>query len=336
MLSIAVNAFLENSAPLIDVRSPAEFEQGHIPGASNLPLFSNEERCLIGTTHKQLGSNAATQLGLELVGPRLGKLAEEIRGAAPEGNLKIYCWRGGMRSGSVGWLAKTIGLEVQLLDGGYKRFRNWALALFEQQWPLQILGGGTGSGKTEVLQAIAQKGGAMVDLEALASHRGSSFGALGLPAQPSSEHFENCLAICLHKQQGKSVIWLEAESAQVGRCRIPNGIWKQMQTAPLVLLERPKLERISLLVEVYGRQEIEGLIEATQRLSRRLGPQRTAIAVANIRNGNLEAACAEILDYYDRYYIKELQKRQMGFRRIAGEGKTAETIAEMLMQLEGA
>jgi tRNA 2-selenouridine synthase len=236
----------------------------------------------------------------------------------------------------VGWLAKTIGLEVQLLDGGYKRFRNWALALFEQQWPLQILGGGTGSGKTEVLQAIAQKGGAMVDLEALASHRGSSFGALGLPAQPSSEHFENCLAICLHKQQGKSVIWLEAESAQVGRCRIPNGIWSQMQTAPLVLLERPKPERINLLVEVYGRQEIEGLIEATQRLSRRLGPQRTAIAVANIRNGNLEAACAEILDYYDRYYIKELQKRQMGFKRIAGEGKNAETIAEMLMQLEGA
>jgi tRNA 2-selenouridine synthase len=122
----------------------------------------------------------------------------------------------------------------------------------------------------------------------------------------------------------------------VGRCRIPNGIWKQMQTAPLVLLERSKAERINLLVEVYGRQEIEGLIEATQRLSRRLGPQRTANAIANIRNGNLEAACAEILDYYDRYYIKELQKRQMGFKRIAGEGKTAETIAEMLLLPEGA
>jgi tRNA 2-selenouridine synthase len=241
-----------------------------------------------------------------------------------------------MRSSSVAWLAKTVGIDVQLLAGGYKSVRNWVLAQFELSWPICLLGGGTGSGKTAVLQALAKRGAAVVDLEKLANHRGSSFGGLGLPKQPSVEHFENCLAIELRGINGMAPLWLEAESAQVGRCRIPNGIWKQMQLAPLVVLERPKEERIAMLVEVYGTQCPMGLIEATERLSRKLGPQRTATALSSIRNGDLSRACAEILDYYDRSYTSELARRQSSIERLDGGGKSIENIAQLLMELRAA
>ena len=331
-----MNAFLANPAPLLDVRSPGEYEQAHIPGAKNLPLFSNQERAAVGSCFKREGSKVAVKLGLELVAPRLPELANQLEAEAKNGHLRLYCWRGGMRSSSVAWLAKTVGIDVQLLAGGYKSFRNWALAQFELSWPICLLGGGTGSGKTAVLQALAKRGAAVVDLEKLANHRGSSFGGLGLPKQPSVEHFENCLAIELRGVNGMAPLWLEAESAQVGRCRIPHGIWKQMQLAPLVVLERPKEERIAMLVEVYGSQCPKGLIEATERLSRKLGPQRTATALSSIRNGDLSRACAEILDYYDRSYTSELARRQSSIERLDGGGKSIENIAQLLMELGAA
>ncbi|MFS6818695.1 rhodanese-like domain-containing protein [Synechococcus lacustris Tous-12m] len=153
-----MNAFLANPAPLLDVRSPGEYEQAHIPGAKNLPLFSNEERADVGSCFKREGSKVAVKLGLELVAPRLLELANQLEAEAKNGHLRLYCWRGGMRSSSVAWLAKTVGIDVQLLAGGYKSFRNWALAQFELSWPICLLGGGTGSGKTAVLQALAKRG----------------------------------------------------------------------------------------------------------------------------------------------------------------------------------
>jgi tRNA 2-selenouridine synthase len=334
---IAVSEFLDTESPLIDVRSPAEYDKGHIPGAINLPLFNNDDRAAIGTKYKQSGSKEAVELGLAIVGPRLADLAKELNQAAPTAKLRLYCWRGGMRSNSVAWLAKMIGCEAFVLDGGYKRFRNWALTLFGDPWPIRLLGGSTGSGKTMVLQMLAQKGAAVIDLEAIAHHRGSSYGGLGLPEQPSVEHFENCIALRLYRYAGRKTLWLEAESAQVGSCRIPNGLWQQMQQAPMVLLERSKSERIRNLVETYGGQSQQDLINATERLSRRLGPQRTEKAICSIRNGQLDKACAEILDYYDRSYTAEFQRRQLnckaGIVRVDASGKSLETIAMVLLQL---
>lgn len=315
-----VEAFLAAAGPLIDLRSPAEFAQGHIPGATNLPLFDNDERAEIGTLYKQQGRQAAVLHGLALVGPRMVSLGTALLAALAEHRtassaaaqphnapcLRLHCWRGGMRSGSVAWLAGQLDLPVLLLGGGYKAYRHWVLELFERPWPLRLLGGRTGCGKTDLLLALRQQGVAVLDLEGRAHHRGSSFGALGLPPQPSSEHYENLLAADLASLQGADEIWLEAESSQVGRCRIPAGLWRQMKEAPALEIQRPLEQRVSQLVAIYGLQDPAGLAEATQRIAKRLGPQRTALALEAIAAADWASACRQMLDYYDRCYDHDL------------------------------
>lgn len=307
--SLPVERFLAGEGALLDVRSPAEFAHGHIPSAHNLPLFSDAERAEIGTLYKQQGRQIAVQHGLALIGPRLSDLAAALQAAAdrqPGQPLRLHCWRGGLRSASVAWLAETCGLSVLLLEGGYKRYRRWVLELFERPWPLRLLGGRTGTGKTALLHALAEQGVAVLDLEGRANHRGSSFGALGLPPQPSSEHYENLLATDLAPLASAREIWLEAESSLVGRCRIPIGLWRQMKMAPALEVRRPLTWRIAQLVAVYGNQDPAGLEAATRRIARRLGPQRTAVALEAITAGDWPTACAQMLDYYDRCYDHDL------------------------------
>ena len=309
--SLTVDAFLAAGGPLVDVRSPGEFDQGHIPQAINLPLFSDGQRAQVGTCYKQQGRQAAVLLGLALVGPRLQELAQGLSALAQPGQpLRLHCWRGGMRSSSMAWLASSLELPVLLLDGGYKAFRRWVLACFERPLPLLLLAGRTGTGKTDLLQALAVRGQAVVDLEGLANHRGSSFGGLGMAPQPSSEHYENLLAASLLALQGRSPIWLEAESAQVGRCRIPAALWRQMGEAPAIEIQRSQQERVGQLVATYGPHGQEALGTATARISRRLGPQRSAAALAAIEASDWAGACAQMLDYYDRCYDHELSLRQ--------------------------
>lgn len=306
---LPIEAFLAARGPVLDVRSPAEFAQGHIPGARNLPLFDDAGRAAVGTAYRQQGRQAAIALGLELVGPRLAELGAQLRRLGGGGPLRLHCWRGGLRSGSMAWLAALQEQEVVLLAGGYKAFRRWVLAAFERPWPLRLLGGRTGTGKTDLLLALQRRGVAVVDLEGLAQHRGSSFGGLGLPPQPSSEQFENRLAIALQPLTAAAEIWLEAESAQVGRCRIPAGLWRAMQAAPVLEVRRPLAERIAQLVAVYGGQDPAALAAATERIGRRLGPQRTAAALAAIASRDWPSACAAMLEYYDRCYDHELSRR---------------------------
>jgi len=310
--SLPITDFLAGEGPILDVRSPSEFAQGHIPGASNLPLFDDAERAEIGTLYKQLGRQAAVMRGLALVGPRMADLANALHQAAvgPE-PLRLHCWRGGMRSASVALLARQLDLSVLLLDGGYKAYRRWVLELFEQPWPLRLLGGRTGCGKTELLLALGERGVAMVDLEGLAHHRGSSFGALGLPPQPSSEHYENRLAAALSRLKGSTAIWLEAESSQVGRCRIPIGLWRQMQTAPVLEVQRPMEQRVAHLLTIYGVHDPQAVADATRRIGKRLGPQRTAAALEAIAAGDGATACLQMLDYYDRCYDHELGQHRV-------------------------
>jgi tRNA 2-selenouridine synthase len=215
-----------------------------------------------------------------------------------------------MRSASVAWLAQQIDLKPRLLQGGYKSYRRWAQGRFEQIWPLRVMGGRTGTGKTDLLLAMAARGAAVVDLEGLANHRGSSFGGLGLPDQPSTEHYENQLAEALdqHQRRGATAIWLEAESIQVGRCRIPKALFDQIQEAPVLEIQRDLGERVSQLVQVYGHQGGAALAEATERISRRLGPQRTKEALEAIAREDWASACRATLDYYDRCYDHELAR----------------------------
>lgn len=309
----AVETFLEARGPVLDVRSPAEFAQGHIPGALNLPLFSDAERAELGTAYRQQGHQEAVALGLRLVGPRLEQLAaglgRALAGREQGAMLRLHCWRGGLRSASVAWLAGLLNQPVLLLEGGYKCYRRWVLERFEQPWPLRLLAGRTGTGKTDLLLAMADQGAAVVDLEALAHHRGSSFGGLGMPPQPSCEHYENRLALALWQRRHAAVIWLEAESAQVGRCRIPTGLWRQMKLAAAVEISRPLEHRVERLVAAYGQQGEQALALATERIARRLGPQRTHAALEAIAAHDWAGACRQMLDYYDRCYDHELLQR---------------------------
>ncbi|QEY31588.1 tRNA 2-selenouridine(34) synthase MnmH [Synechococcus sp. RSCCF101] len=326
-----VSAFLAGSGALLDVRSPSEHAQGRLPGSRNLPLFDDAERAAVGTAYKQQGRQQAIQLGLELVGPRLGALAEELRDEDASQPLRLYCWRGGMRSASVAWLAETVGREVRLLEGGYKRFRRWVLDAFAREWPLRVLAGRTGTGKTALLQALAARGVAVVDLEGLAQHRGSSFGGLGLPPQPSSEQFENRLALALHAHRDAPEIWLEAESAQIGRCRLPLSLFRSMGQAPTLEILRPRAWRLDQLVSDYGHHPPDQLREATLRIQRRLGPQRTAMALTAIDSGCWAEAAEPMLAYYDRCYDHELQRRPKP-DSIDLEGLPAAAAAELLIR----
>ncbi len=331
---VDVPAFLAaGDGALVDVRSPAEFAQGHIPGSHNLPLFDDAGRAAVGTLYKQQGRRAAVLHGLGLVGPRLEAMAAELAALAaraPGQPLRLLCWRGGMRSASVAWLAGQLDLPVLRLDGGYKAFRRWVLELFERPWPLRLLGGRTGTGKTDLLLALAEREVAVVDLEGLAHHRGSSFGGLGLPPQPSSEHYENCLALALEGLRDATEIWVEAESAQVGRCRIPAGLWRQMQAAPALEVHRPLQQRLDQLVGVYGVQDPAALAEATRRIARRLGPQRTAVALEAIERHDWAAACRQMLDYYDRCYDHDLSSHATQAVNLGGLSPAA--AAELLLQ----
>ncbi|MEC8441942.1 MAG: tRNA 2-selenouridine(34) synthase MnmH [Cyanobacteriota bacterium] len=330
--TLTIEQLRAEQGPLVDVRSPAEFEKGHWPGAINVPLFTDAERAAVGTAYKQQGRLPAVHLGLDITGPKLSSLAGALEQLRTLGNPRIYCWRGGMRSASMAWLATQIDLSPRLLTGGYKTYRHWVQTQFEQPWPLRLMGGRTGTGKTDLLLALQQRAVAVVDLEGLAHHRGSAFGGLGLPPQPSTEHYENRLAECLdqHRQNGAASIWLEAESVQVGCCRIPKALFDQMQTAPVLEIQRGLTERVNQLVGVYGHQGGEGLAEATRRISRRLGPQRTAVALKAIEAGDWATACRATLDYYDRCYDHELA-RSPKRRSVDLNGLSVEQAADHLI-----
>ena len=335
---LGCDEFLRASGAVVDVRSPAEFSQGHIPGAHNLPLFNDAERAEVGTLYKRSGRQAATQHGLALAGPRLAAITAEARAiaAGQEGPLRLHCWRGGLRSASVAWLLEEMAdLRCLLLDGGYKCFRRWVRSALAVARPILILAGRTGSAKTEVLQAMDRGGAQVIDLEGLANHRGSSYGGLGLPAQPSSEHYENLLAITWNRMRPDRPVWLEAESVQVGRCRIPAELFEQMGKAPMVELVRPDEERICHLVSLYGGvASRRQLLEATRRIARRLGPQRSQRAGEAIEAGDLATAATVVLQYYDRAYAFELQRRGGSVHQVHSVGEGNNAIAARLIDLE--
>ena len=314
-----VSLFLEKPHLLIDVRSPSEYLQGHIPSAHNIPLFSDEERALIGTLYKQKGKDKAIYEGLRIVGPRLTSFLDQVHHLHPSTkDLRIYCARGGMRSSAMSWLFSLYGFSCHLLQGGYKHFRAWVRTMFEQPYPLVLLGGLTGSGKTALLHQLAQQGEFVLDLEEHAQHKGSSFGGLSAHKQPSCEHFENLIATTLALHIGKQRIWIEDESARIGTCSIPKGLWDQMSSAPVLWLEAPIAKRITHLIHEYGTYPKSALIEATLRLQKRLGREKTTHIIYLLEQDDLHLAAKELLTYYDTTYIYAFQKRNR--RRILWDG----------------
>lgn len=326
-----IEDFLQGSSPILDVRSPGEYDHGHIPGAASFPLFSDDERARVGTCYKQVGREAAVELGFDIAGPKCGEFIRAAKALAPDRHLRVHCWRGGMRSGGMGWILELAGFTVHTLVGGYKAYRRWVRETLAIPKPILILGGMTGSGKTLILQELAALGEHVLDLEDLANHRGSSFGALLLPPQPSTEHYENLLAQQWVELEGNRSVWLEAESRRVGTCRIPNELFAQMEAASAVEVVRSVDERLDLLVDIYGEASTEELTEATERIRKRLGGDRTKTAIDFIQAGNLRAACAIILDYYDCAYRYDLERRGRAIPQLDIRGLSPAASARLLV-----
>lgn len=309
---VEAKKFLELSArfPVFDVRTEAEFLKGHIPGAHHLPLFTNEERAAVGTTYKHHGREAAILEGLDYVGPRMSSMVSAVGKISRSGPVLLHCWRGGMRSSSVAWLLAMFGYEVYLLEGGYKAYRQLVLEQFEIPRRLLILSGSTGSGKTDILKYLCEQGEPVIDLEALANHKGSSFGALGEEAPPTQQQFENMLAGELLRTKDAGYIWLEDESRNIGARVIPLPFWTQMRTNPVLLLRVPMELRVERLTEQYGSFDRTGLQESIEKLSRRIGDQNTRKALDALDSGDLRACCTLLLEcYYDPTYLHGLSKR---------------------------
>lgn len=313
-LELDIDKFIARSRniPVLDVRSPSEFKQGHIPGAINLPLFNNNERAEVGTLYKNKGRQEALKKGLDIVGPKMRHFVEKAEEVtSPSHNrILVHCWRGGMRSESMGWLLETAGFNVSTLKGGYKVFRNWTLNYFERPFTIIMVGGYTGSGKSRLLANLSNKGEQVIDLEGHANHKGSAFGHLGEPEQPTGEQFENNLAYELDRMDPSYPIWIEDESRLIGHRCLPQGLFSQMERAPLVCIDVPKEKRIQRLIKEYAVFGDEQLKESINKISKRLGGLRTRQALEAIEQKEYEKAARIALTYYDKVYQYSLDSRK--------------------------
>ncbi|MCF8256093.1 MAG: tRNA 2-selenouridine(34) synthase MnmH [Flavobacteriales bacterium] len=314
MTSVDIHRFLQLGAsiPIADVRSPGEFVAGHIPGAFNIPLFSDDERAQVGTLYKQQGRKDAIEKGLEFVGPRMLALAKRAEEVAVDGKLLVHCWRGGMRSNRMAWLFGQLGLQCTVLEGGYKAFRGHIMQQFLGPGRLLVLSGPTGSGKTDVLLALRKMGEQVIDLEGLANHRGSAFGGLGMPTQPTSEQFQNDIFTQLNALDPQRTIWIESESLTIGRAYLPVNLWNAMNAAPAIELDVPRTERVKRLVRDYGTVDTSLLAASIVKLQQNFGGDRVKKALELLETGDLATVADMLLDYYDRRYQYGRDKHRSG------------------------
>lgn len=294
---------------MIDVRSPKEFAKGHIPGAKNIPLFSDEERAVVGTNYKQRSKYEAVLSGLQFVGPKLKTFVEQAKELAVDNQLVLYCWRGGMRSNSMAWLFETAGFKVYLLKGGYKSYRQFNKNLFFEAKKLYVIGGPTGSGKTALLKALEKNGEQVVDLEGIAHHKGSAFGSIGESNQLPNEQFENELFQVWNKFDLTKPIWIEDESRSIGSNWIPEELYERMRKTRLFYLDIDKTFRINLLVNDYANVDDVKIREGIRKIKKRLGDEPTNLALNALEEKNYRLVAEIALKYYDKTYAYGLSKR---------------------------
>ncbi len=296
---------------IVDARSPAEYSQGHMPGALNIPLLDNEQRAQVGIEFKKRGRERAIDLGFKLAGSSFPELAKKAKDISPHNKeILLYCWRGGLRSQIVSWVLGMYGYELIGLKGGYKTFRNQALEMLEQPLTLVVVGGRTGAGKTEILNHLAAQGHQVIDLEGLANHKGSAFGGLGMPLQPSNEHFENLIASQLMRFDMNKTIYIENESRQLGSNKVPDSLYLKMRDTAVIDVQLPTKRRLARIIEEYGHFPPAMLAEKTRNVEKRMGPQHVKAALELLDAGNIAAWAEAVMNYYDHNYDYGMEQRQ--------------------------
>jgi tRNA 2-selenouridine synthase len=301
---------LSETTQIADVRSPSEFRSGHIPGAVNIPLFDDKERAAVGTKYKKEGRLPAILEGLKHSGPVLQSKLEQALKIAKNKQLLLHCWRGGMRSEAMAWLFSLGDIEVKVLDGGYKSYRQHILGNLDEKRKMIVLGGMTGSSKTHIIRHIKLLGQQVIDLENLANHKGSAFGALGQQPQPSTEHFANILYTEWNKLNGDLPIWVEDESRNIGSVFMPDGFYLNMQDTPAIVLVVDIKTRLPRLMEEYSAFPKESLKASVLKISRRLGGDTTSDVIEAIDKGEFSEAIEIVLHYYDKAYMFGLKKKK--------------------------
>ena len=294
---------------IIDVRSPAEFADDHIPGALSLPALSNEERAKVGTIYKQVSAFEAKKVGAALISRNIATHIEQFFLDKPGGfRPLVYCWRGGQRSGSFALVLAEIGFRPQTLIGGYKRYRNDVLAQVETlpgQFQYRVVAGKTATAKTRFLAELKQVGAQVLDLEGLANHKGSMFGLEPGTVQPSPRSFESHIVHALSKMTPDQPVWVESESPKIGQLFVPKALHNAMRNAPSIRLHAPLQARVAHSVEDYRPwfDHPEDVRSRLQRLTYRHGHEKINAWLALIDSGNWTGLVeALLIDHYDPAY----------------------------------
>ena len=294
---------------IIDARTPAEFAEDHLPGAVNLPILSDADRVLVGTCYKQEGPTPARELGLQLTCHRVFPLVQSAKQVAHGRPILVYCWRGGLRSESLTMLLTMASLPAVKLQGGYKAYRQNVCRYFEAlplPAPLLVLHGMTGSGKTELLTRLDTKRFSVIDLEGLARHRGSAFGALGLQEQPSQKQFESLLWNAFRCCSPDRAIVLEGESRRIGRVSLPGHLHERMAMETKIWCTVSVQTRVQRLANEYALKEYQQpMLEALERIKPKLEHETFTLLHDDILAWRPEAIARQLIErYYDRLYYR--------------------------------
>ena len=327
---------------VIDVRSPAEYAEDHVPGAISLPVLDNEERARVGTLYKQVSPFDARKLGAALV---FRNASDHIAGplAHHDGAWRplVYCWRGGQRSGTFAWLLKEIGWRSDVIQGGYKTYRRLVVdMLHHNPLPFRIvkLGGYTGTAKTELLPLLAARGVQVIDLEGLARHRGSLLGAMG--DQPAQKAFESALAGQLCQMDPARPVLVEAESSKIGSILIPPSLWDAMKPAPMVEIEASLEARTAYLMRAYDDilSDTEALRDKLSPLKAHRGEALVAEWVGLSAAGDKRALTRSLMqDHYDLAYAKSVKALAPDVvARIRADGLTPQHLSDVAAKVEQA
>jgi len=326
---------------IIDVRSPAEFAEDHVPGAINCYVLDNAERAEVGTCYKQVNPFEAKKRGAALISQNIGRwLQTHFHDKPRDYRPLVYCWRGGQRSGALATILSRIGWETTVIEGGYRRYRQWVRTLIEEVAPrlrLVILAGLTGTAKTELLQKLEAEGEQVLDLEGMARHRGSLLGADPDAPQPAQKYFESLLARKLDGFDCERIVWIEAESVKIGNIHCPSPLWQQMKRAPAIEITAPVPARVAYLLDHYHHftTDPEQLMKKLGHLRERLGQETLMRWQRLVDEGQWPAFVTDLLEtHYDPTYQRSMRLNQRRIEyRVALERLDDTTLTETARRL---